>query len=166
MGTHRDSSHRRSRTGYEVSRARRKLARLWNEELSPEYQVIKKIGEGSFGKVLDCWDIRKQRRVAIKVQSKSHKHAVRRERSIMELIQRKDPDNTKFIVRYLDYFRTPDNSSMCLVFEKGHNNLYDSLRSNKCSMAQIQQWGKQLLTALQFIHELDLTHADLKPENR
>lgn len=54
------------------------------------------------------------------------------------------------------------------VFEKLGPSLFDFLRSNSYRpfpIDLVQQFSRQLLEAVAYMHDLKLVHTDLKPEN-
>lgn len=59
-------------------------------------------------------------------------------------------------------------SNMCLVFEPLGKSLYDFIKDNGYKgfeINQIREIAIQSLQAIEFLHQLKLTHTDLKPEN-
>lgn len=44
------------------------------ENLTPRYKILSKMGEGTFGRVLECWDRQTREYVAIKVVRSIHKY--------------------------------------------------------------------------------------------
>ena len=57
---------------------------------------------------------------------------------------------------------------ICMVFEKCGLSLFDFLRKNHYkpfSSNLVQNYGRQLMRAVAFLHTLKLVHTDLKPEN-
>ncbi|MEW5320462.1 MAG: hypothetical protein WDW38_011533 [Sanguina aurantia] len=105
------------------------------ENLSSRYKILSKMGEGTFGRVLECWDRKHKEYVAIK------------------------------IVRNIDKYR---HAAMIEVFEKLGLSLFDFLRKNNYqpfTIDIVQDFARQLLEAVDYMHELRLVHTDLKPEN-
>ena len=83
------------------------------ENLTPRYKIMKLLGEGTFGKVLQCWDRVRSAYVAIKVVRaiKKYSAAARDEIRILEDLKQKDPEDNKFeslitfiLFAYLTYF--------------------------------------------------------------
>eukprot|EP01111_Echinosteliopsis_oligospora_P013952 TRINITY_DN5150_c0_g1_i2.p1 TRINITY_DN5150_c0_g1~~TRINITY_DN5150_c0_g1_i2.p1 ORF type:complete len:324 (+),score=56.28 TRINITY_DN5150_c0_g1_i2:104-1075(+) len=71
---------------------------------------------------------------------------------------------TSHIVNLLDWFT--EEKAIFSVFEKGDTSLWDYLgKSKKMCLHDIQQFGREVLSALADIHDKGITHADLKPEN-
>jgi dual-specificity kinase len=57
---------------------------------------------------------------------------------------------------------------VCMVFERLGLSLYDFLRKNSYRPFHadiIRAFGRQLLEAVAYLHDLGLIHTDLKPEN-
>ncbi|GKV30061.1 hypothetical protein SLEP1_g38924 [Rubroshorea leprosula] len=52
------------------------------ENLTPRYRILSKMGEGTFGQVLECFDNEKQEVVAIKIVRSIHKY---REAAMIEI---------------------------------------------------------------------------------
>ncbi|EIE88670.1 hypothetical protein RO3G_13381 [Rhizopus delemar RA 99-880] len=89
-------------------------------------KMMKLLGQGTFGKVVECYDRVKRTFCAIK------------------------------IIRAIPKYRDASQS------------VFDFLKSNDFRpfpLHHIQQFAKQILTSVAFVHELKLIHTDLKPEN-
>lgn len=57
---------------------------------------------------------------------------------------------------------------VCMVFRKLGSSLYDFLRRNgyrPFPLDVVQCFARQILSAVTFLHDLDIVHTDLKPEN-
>ncbi|XP_026191745.1 serine/threonine-protein kinase AFC1 [Cyclospora cayetanensis] len=137
--------------------------------LSDRYRVLAKLGDGTFGRVLRCADVRLQTQVAIKVVRDVSRYtaAAQIEADILREVNRKDRRRESRCVSLLDAFMH-HQKHMCLVFECLGKSLYDVLAENKYRgfyMEDIVQVAKQGLTALAFMRDCKLAHTDLKPEN-
>ena len=66
-------------------------------------KIIDTVGEGTFGKVLSCWDRHSRRMVAIKVvrDIKKYQEAAEIEIDILKRLARHDPTNTRYATIYL-----------------------------------------------------------------
>jgi len=75
---------------------------------------------------------------------------------------------SEYIVRLLDWFEEP-SVGICMVFERGMSSLWDYIQMRQGEtcfcLADIREFGRQILTAVQDFHTLGITHADFKPEN-
>ncbi|KAK6589058.1 serine threonine kinase [Cryptosporidium xiaoi] len=138
--------------------------------LTQRYRILSIIGEGTFGRVFECEDLKRRRKVAIKVVKnvKRYTEAAKIEAKILRDVNMNDEyGEYSFCVLLYNAFLY-NNSNMCLVFEKLGQSLYEFLRGN-CSkgffLADIQNIAEQILLALSFLRKLRLTHTDLKLEN-
>ncbi|KAH7314601.1 hypothetical protein KP509_21G010400 [Ceratopteris richardii] len=136
--------------------------------LTSRYIILQKMGEGTFGRVLECMDVESHEIVAIKVVRSTEKY---REDAMIEIghlqtIGRNDKSGSRGCVqmrRWFDY-----RNHICIVFEKLGPSLYDFLQNNgfqPFSIECVRDFGRQLLESLAYMHELGLIHTDLKPEN-
>jgi CDC-like kinase len=68
----------------------------------------------------------------------------------------------------IDRFSLPSTGHYCLVFECLGMSLYDFLKRHAYRpfpMYCVQDFARQMLEAVDFLHGFDLIHTDLKPEN-
>lgn len=135
--------------------------------LNHGYEVIGFIGQGTSAKVVTAVDIRTDNTVVIKIQKREDYHYVMREIDILESIARShEGRGSAHVVRLLDWFEEK-SVGICLVFEKGMYSLWECMERKQGAfcLSDIQEFGRQLLTAVQHFHKLGITHADFKPEN-
>lgn len=138
------------------------------ESLTPRYKILAKMGEGTFGRVLECWDRQKKEYVAVKIIRNVPKYheAALIEIDVLHALRRNDPGGTRHCVRMLETFQY--RGHVCMVFERLGLSLYDFLRKNSYrpfSIDLVRDFGRQLLEAVALLHGLTLIHTDLKPEN-
>ncbi|CUG93659.1 protein kinase, putative [Bodo saltans] len=89
---------------------------------------------------------------------------------LLQLINSKaDPDDAH-VVRLIDFFYYKEHTF--LVTELLSDNLYEYAKFNReheseyyFTLARLRSLARQILTALAYIHSLNLMHCDLKPEN-
>ncbi|CAK9046435.1 Dual specificity protein kinase lkh1 [Durusdinium trenchii] len=133
------------------------------------YVVKKKVGEGSFGRVLACVDETTKHAVAVKVvkgvpRYKEHAHA---EAELLREILRCDPGRQSFCVKLLGEF-THAVAHCCLVFELLDISLSDFMRDTDdrgLLLRDIRTIGSQMLQCLHFLSAMGLTHTDIKCRN-
>ena len=132
-------------------------------------RIAKESGEGTFGKVFLCEDTRREAEVvAIKVVRKIARYtdAARIEAKLLQDVNDRDPDAVSLSVRFYEWFEWKGH--MCMVFEPLGPSLYDYLKANNYNplpLYCVQAFADQLVTAVAFLHEMQLIHTDLKPEN-
>lgn len=88
------------------------------------------------------------------------------EADILEMVNRRDRDGSSLCVRMYDRFL--HEGHMCLVFEKLSVSLYDFMKANRYRpfpIETLRHFCWQMLTSIAFLHEMELIHTDLKPEN-
>ncbi|KAI3522461.1 hypothetical protein L1887_00245 [Cichorium endivia] len=137
------------------------------ENLTPRYKILSKMGEGTFGRVLECWDRQTRGYVAIKVvrSIRKYRDAAMIEVDVLEQLAKnhKGRSHCVQILNWFDY-----RNHICIVFEKLGPSLFDFLKRNKyCPFPVdlVREIGRQLLESVAYMHSLHLIHTDLKPEN-
>ncbi|XP_050227801.1 serine/threonine-protein kinase AFC3 [Mercurialis annua] len=126
------------------------------------------MGEGTFGRVLECWDRQTRDYVAIKVVRSIRKYRVAAmiEVDVLQRIAKNDKARNSHCVQIRNWFDYRNH--ICIVFEKLGPSLYDFLKRNKyCPFPVdlVREFGRQLLESVAYMHDLHLIHTDLKPEN-
>ncbi|XP_042482117.1 serine/threonine-protein kinase AFC3 [Macadamia integrifolia] len=139
----------------------------FGENLTPRYKILSKMGEGTFGRVLECWDRQTREYVAIKVvrSISKYREAAKIEIDILQHLSSNDIGSSRCVQirNWFDY-----RNHICIVFEKLGPSLFDFLRRNKYSsfpVDLVREFGRQLLESVAYMHDLRLIHTDLKPEN-
>ncbi|KAJ4850833.1 Serine/threonine-protein kinase afc2 [Turnera subulata] len=125
------------------------------ENLTPRYKIKSKMGEGTFGQVLECWDRERKEMVAIKIVRgvKKYREAAMIEIEVLQQLGKHDKGGNRCVQirNWFDY-----RNHICIVFEKLGPSLYDFLRKNNYRSFPID---------LVLMHDMRLIHTDLKPEN-
>ena len=126
------------------------------------------MGEGTFGRVLECWDRKTRGYVAIKIVRSVQKYrdAAMIELEVLATLERNDASGRFHCVSLREWFDY--RGHVCMVFERLGPSLYDFLRKNAYRPFPgplVRAFGKQLLEATAYLHSLRLVHTDLKPEN-
>ncbi|CAK7353394.1 unnamed protein product [Dovyalis caffra] len=137
------------------------------ENITPRYKILSKMGEGTFGRVLECWDRETREYVAIKVvrSIRKYRDAAMIEVDILQHIAKNEKASSRCVKirNWFDY-----RNHICIVFEKLGPSLFDFLKRNKYSpfpVDLVREFGRQLLESVAYMHDLRLIHTDLKPEN-
>ncbi len=125
------------------------------------YVVESLLGQGGFGTVYLCRDIRNKAAVALKVArsaiSKKEEDTLRREFSLLSSLRHPN------IVRVLDLGRLDDAKDYIVQEYFPGQNLLDA--SVGWSVPQILAAFADLCWAVQFLHDHGVVHRDLKPSN-
>ncbi|KAJ8354862.1 hypothetical protein SKAU_G00224290 [Synaphobranchus kaupii] len=137
--------------------------------LQERYEIVSTLGEGTFGRVVQCVDHRRGGAcVALKIikNVEKYKEAARLEINVLERINERDPENKHLCVQMYDWFDY--HGHMCISFELLALSTFDFLKENNYlpySIGQVRHMAYQLCQAVKFLHDNKLTHTDLKPEN-
>ncbi|XP_067217744.1 dual specificity protein kinase CLK2b isoform X3 [Chanodichthys erythropterus] len=137
--------------------------------LQDRYEIVGTLGEGTFGKVVECIDHHRGRsHIALKIikNVEKYKEAARLEINVLEKINQKDPENKNLCVQMLDWFDY--HGHMCISFELLALSTFDFMKENNYlpySISQVRHMAYQICLAVKFLHDNKLTHTDLKPEN-
>ncbi|KAI0001321.1 kinase-like domain-containing protein [Russula compacta] len=134
-----------------------------------KYLILDVLGQGTFGQVVKCQDMKTHEIVAVKVvkNKPAYFNQSMMEVTILELLNNQcDPQDEHHILRLRDSFI--HRNHLCLVFELLSSNLYELIKQNQfqgLSTQLVKVFTAQLLDALTVLKDARLIHCDLKPEN-
>ncbi|KAG7799184.1 hypothetical protein KL929_001261 [Ogataea haglerorum] len=134
------------------------------DHINYRYEILAKLGKGSFGSVICAKDHKTQQLVAIKIVKNEMDWSVQAMSEIkcMKSLSECSPN----IVQYFEHFHF--RSHICIVTELLLINLYELIEISGfrgLSMGLLKKFGRNTLRGLQFIHQQNLIHCDMKPEN-
>ncbi|KAL7626653.1 serine threonine protein kinase CMGC group [Parahypoxylon ruwenzoriense] len=137
-------------------------------DLTSQYQMIKLLGQGTFGKVVQARDRKRSKLVAIKIirAVQKYRDASRIELRVLQTLKANDEENRNRCIHLRDCFDF--RGHICIVMDLLGSSVFDFLKSNNFvpfPNSQIQSFARQLFTSVAFLHDLNLIHTDLKPEN-
>lgn len=127
-----------------------------------KYKIIRKIGQGTFGKVYEAED-NNGRRVAIKRVEKAT-NVISREVDILKVV------NHEFCLKLHDVFYTSEDGNASkifqnLVFDYHPQTLYRFIKDKGCTPHVAKILFYQLCLAIQHIHNKKICHRDITPNN-
>ena len=142
---------------------------------SQRYEVKRKLGDGTFGRVVECADRILGLRVAVKIirDVKRYVANARVEARILERVNEirrltASHPGGRGIVRLFDIF-VHEGRFFCMSFERLGKTLFEVIQMNNyCGfyLSDIQKISIELLETIDFIHSCcGLTHTDIKMEN-
>uniref|UniRef100_A0A3Q2R0Q6 Homeodomain-interacting protein kinase 2-like n=1 Tax=Fundulus heteroclitus TaxID=8078 RepID=A0A3Q2R0Q6_FUNHE len=128
------------------------------------YRVEKKLGEGSFGKVVRCRKLDTEEIRAIKIL-KPKPNAGKAEIKALKAMRKLDADKNN-LIKFYEGFNYKGHT--CLVFEYLNESLFDFFVHRKLfplHVSEIRVIAQQLLVALDALKSIGLVHCDIKPDN-
>ncbi|KDQ14812.1 hypothetical protein BOTBODRAFT_329994 [Botryobasidium botryosum FD-172 SS1] len=134
----------------------------------PRYRIIRLLGQGTFGKVVEAYDTHNRVRVAVKIirAIPKYRDASKIEIRVLKTLKSRDPTNANQCIHLLECF--DHRNHICIVSELLGMCIYDFLKENQFApfpRRHIQDFARQLCKSVAFLHDLKLIHTDLKPEN-
>lgn len=139
-----------------------------HDHIAYRYEVLKIIGKGTFGVVLQAYDHKTHRSVALKIirnQARFHTQA-KEEIKILTKLLENDPDDKFNVVHMYENFMFRNHP--CIVFELLSLNLFELSRKNSFSgftLSLIRRFTFSIVKCLYALSKYDIIHCDLKPEN-
>ena len=130
------------------------------------YEQIEVIGSGTYGIVLKCYDHKQKKDVSIKVMSCIEQKQNDLEVEFMKRLDAGKGPNNNYTVDLYGYFNFRGYN--CIVTELLSLNLYHYLtlrKFNGFTIQEVRYIGLQVAKALQYIHNQNIVHSDMKPEN-
>ncbi|KAK9477188.1 kinase-like domain-containing protein [Lipomyces japonicus] len=128
------------------------------------YQIIKTLGEGSFGKVKLAYHLATHQRVALKIidrkmLAKSDMQGrVEREISYLRLLRH------PHIIKLYDVIKSKDE--IIMVIEFAGKELFDYIvQRGMVPEDEARRFFQQIIGAVEYCHRHKIVHRDLKPEN-
>ncbi|EDN05546.1 protein kinase [Histoplasma capsulatum] len=139
-----------------------------NTDLTERYSIIKLLGQGTFGKVVEAYDRQKRIRCAVKIirAVQKYREASRIELRVLSTLACNDRANRNKCIHLRDCFDFRNH--ICIVTDLLGSSVFDFLKGNgfvPFPSSHIQSFARQLFTSVAFLHDLNLVHTDLKPEN-
>ncbi|KAK7205413.1 kinase-like domain-containing protein [Myxozyma melibiosi] len=128
------------------------------------YQIIKTLGEGSFGKVKLAYHLGTRQRVALKIINRKTlaksdmQGRIEREISYLRLLRH------PHIIKLYDVIKSKDE--VIMVIEFAGKELFDYIvQRGKMPEDEARRFFQQIIGAVEYCHRHKIVHRDLKPEN-
>lgn len=140
-----------------------------NKTYSPsDFTILKKIGEGSFGRVFQVKKNDTNRIYAMKVQSKKHVAGILLKdinRPISERNILVSLNKAPFIITLKFSFQTKTDLYLVTDFMSGGELFYWLRKSKRFPENQVKFYMAELIIAFDYLHKNGIIYRDLKPEN-
>lgn len=132
------------------------------EKITKYYTVKDELGKGRFGVVCKCIDNKTGKAYAakfIKCSSPKDRQDVIHEAEIMNSIKHKR------LLRLQDFFQTPTEMVLVMELVLGGELFEKVVEDEFISEIEVSYYMKQILEGIQHMHQQEILHLDLKPEN-
>jgi len=132
----------------------------------PMYQYVAYMGSGSYGDCLALWDVKKKKMVVGKFMDLTDLQDCREGENIINEIETQSKLSHTNIVNFTGCYHTPNHIVYILEYCE-HNSMWDVLqvRGLPFSLREVKYYAKQINSGLKFLHDKNIIHCDIKPEN-
>ena len=133
------------------------------------YELISKIGEGTYGKIYSVNNLNTNKVQVLKILKndssflKSNLNEISILKKIYEYHEKNYKDKNEYVSIILDNFFYKAHN--IIVLKKYSKNLHEEQKSNNFSGKQIRKIAFDILKGLDFLKKNKIIHGDLKPEN-
>jgi len=137
-------------------------------EVGDNYEVVKQVGSGSYGYVVQAIQKSTGKKVAIKRLNKIFEDVIDCKRILREvtLLRHLQHPNLVHIIEILEPTDLKNFDSLYVVLEYAQSDLKKLFKSPiHLEMIHIQTLIYNILVGLKYIHSADVLHRDLKPAN-
>ncbi|KAK0403709.1 hypothetical protein QR680_017080 [Steinernema hermaphroditum] len=137
--------------------------------IKDRFQLLKGLGEGTFGRVLEVYDSRngtKRRALKVIKNVTKYREAARLEINVLNKLREKDRKGKYLVIELVEHFDFFGH--VCLLFDLLGLSVFDFMKNNNYLPYPIEHTrhiAYQLCYSVMFLHDNKLTHTDLKPEN-
>lgn len=138
-----------------------------NDHVAYRFELQKTLGKGAFGDVFQALDHKTGDMVAVKIirnERRFHRQAKVEIDVLTDL--RSTERGTSVAIKLLEHLEFRNH--VILVFELAGSDLYHQLKVGAFAGLEadlVQQMAREMTQCLELTHELQIVHADLKPEN-
>lgn len=132
--------------------------------IESRFQVLHKLGEGSYGQVHKVYDTQKKEVVALKKIKLSDEDEGIPSTTLREISLLRELSHPN-IIQLTDLMYQYNERKLYLVFECMDTDLYQYAKNRKLSLLEIKRIFRQIVEAVDYCHENLVFHRDLKPQN-
>jgi mitogen-activated protein kinase 15 len=137
----------------------------FDDKVSERFEVLDKIGKGTFGTVYKALDKSTNTIVAIKRTFDVLNSKAESERLLRELTLINSFEEHPNIIKIYNVKKSENSKDLYLIYEYFPANLYTVIRAKILTSQHIKFITYQLLKILKYIHSAGIIHRNLKPSN-
>nr|XP_032832846.1 dual specificity tyrosine-phosphorylation-regulated kinase 2-like [Petromyzon marinus] len=131
------------------------------EIIKNRYEVLNMLGEGSYGQVFRCFDLKEMKEVALKVSDKTV--CLTKQNKYREAVFLKQLKNSS-IIRFEEDFVIEFEHFLVLEYmSKG--SLWEVFKNGALPLANVRRYARSVLKGLKFLKKKGVVHADIKAAN-
>lgn len=129
-----------------------------------QYRILSKRGEGTFSEVMRAVNLFTNKQVAIKCMKKKFA-SIDQVNKLFEIQALRKLIGHPHIVQLQEVLF--ENNRLAIVFELMDMNVYEAIKDRRSFLPEgkVTRWMCELFEAIQFIHQKQIFHRDVKPEN-
>ncbi|PRP82924.1 hypothetical protein PROFUN_06701 [Planoprotostelium fungivorum] len=130
-----------------------------------DFQLLKVVGRGAFGKVMLAKKKDSQRLYAMKVVSKNY---IVNNNVVMHVLSEKNilkKMSNPFVVSLKYAFQTEDKLVLVMDYVCGGELFFHLCESKRFTEDRARFYAAEIVLALEYVHSLNIIYRDLKPEN-
>lgn len=143
---------------------------LIGEVINNKFFLLYKIGYGSFSSVWLTYDISDDNFYAMKIQTPNDYDEGIQELKIYDMIQKICKENESLMTIKQYFIMVKDEKKyVCMLMDLMAGTLYDVIKTDKYNNGlpseSVKKVETQLMDAIKILHNFDIIHTDIKPEN-
>ncbi|KAI1891101.1 hypothetical protein AGOR_G00160470 [Albula goreensis] len=132
------------------------------DHIAYRFEILERLGQGSFGLVMKCLDHKTKELVAVKVihNMKSANRLALKELEILDIVRKEDEANCYNVIHMKEHLTF--RKHLCIVFELQGMDLYRLIRNNHFqgfTLTQTHHYASALVTSLQMLHKQKIIHS-------
>ena len=136
-----------------------------DEKVLSQYQMVKRLGKGSYGIVWKATNKLTSETVAVKKCFDCFQNSTDSQRTFREISLLEQLNGHPNILRLYDVLQSQSGRDLYIVCEYMETDLSAVIKANMLEPIHVRYVTYQLLSAMKFMHSVNVVHRDIKPAN-